>query len=88
MDAKRTLHVFDILYSMLLSSVSPSFVPFLRPNVAQTLAEGSFDRYAPLNIHFTVFLKGHRWCVDEEIILAGRNNVNQTNVCTFPVVND
>ena len=23
MDAKRTLHVFDILYSMLLSSVSP-----------------------------------------------------------------
>ena len=48
MNAKRTLHVFDILYSMLLSSVSPSFAPFLRPNVAQTLAEGSFDRYAPL----------------------------------------
>ena len=55
MDAKRTLHIFDILYSMLLLSVSPSFAPFLRPNVAQTLAEGSFDRYAPLNIHFAVF---------------------------------
>ena len=73
MDAKRT------------GCVSPSFAPFLRQNVAQTLAEGSFDRYAPLNIHFAVF-KVILWCVDEEIILAGRNN--QTNVCTFLVVND
>ena len=55
MDAKRTLHVFDILYSMLLSSVSPSFIPFRRPNAAQTLAEGLFDQYAPLNINIAVF---------------------------------
>ena len=53
---KCTLYVFDILYNMLLSSVSPSFAPFLPPNVAQTLAEGSFDRYVPLNIHFVVFM--------------------------------